>query len=89
MRISISSDRSVGDRPAAGSSNRMKRGAPDERQRDLELALLAVAQLGDALLLHAGEMHGLDQTERRLHDRLVWRGRSSEKRPRETPQQAR
>ena len=61
-----------------------------ERERDLELALLAVGEFGNALLLHGGQMHGLHQrVGRHASARRSTPGRSGEKRPRETPQQAR
>ena len=59
-----------------------------ERERDLELALLAVAQLRDQAIAHVGEVHRLDEIDRRLHEGIVAGGRSSEKRPRETPRHA-
>ena len=49
----------------------MKRGAPGERERDFQLALLTVGELGDAALLHRGQMHRLDQIVGRLHQRVV------------------
>ena len=42
-----------------------------ERQRDLELALLAVAQFGDKLILHGGEVDGLHEVLGRIHQRVV------------------
>jgi hypothetical protein len=67
----------------------MKRGAPGERERDLQLTLLSVAQLGDELILHGGQVHGLHEVLGDCTSASLRRGRSSEKRPRETPQQAR
>ena len=45
-----------------------------ERERDLELALLAVGQLGDALLLHGGQMDRLHESVGRMHQRVVCAG---------------
>ena len=89
LRISTSSARSLGESPAAGSSNRMKRRGARERKGDLELALFAVAQLRHQSIAYAREMHCLDEIDRRLHERVVAPGRSREKRPRDTPRHAR
>ena len=60
-----------------------------ERERDLELPLLAIGQLADQAVLVAGQMHGLDQLSAACISASSARGRSSEKRFRETPRQAR
>ena len=61
-----------------------------QRQRDLELALLAVAQLADQAIAHvlsgARPRSGFRPT---AAGASPVRGRISEKRPRETPRQAR
>src|SRR5262245_4731755 len=42
-----------------------------ERERDFELALLAVAQFRNTLILHIRQMYRLDESERRLHQSVV------------------
>ena len=45
-----------------------------KRKCDLELALLAMRELGNALILHAREMDGLHEIFGRMHQRIVRTG---------------
>ena len=42
-----------------------------QRQRDLQLTLLAVAELADRAVLDAGQVHGFDQVLGRLHQSVA------------------
>ena len=90
VRISISS-RALGRRQARGGlveQDEARRAG--ERERDLELALLAVGELGDLAVPDRGQMHRLRQVDRpRALSASSAPGRSNENRPRETPRQAR
>ena len=71
MRISISSARSVGERPAAGSSNRMKRGAPASASAISSWRCWPWLSSRDELVLHVGQVHGLHEVLGRLHQPVV------------------
>ena len=90
VRISISSARSERREAGGGLVEQDEARRAGERQRDLELTLLAVAELADQAISTPVQVHGLDQVLGRLQQAVAGAAAGrSEKRPRETPRQAR
>ena len=73
VRISISSAALPGRQAGGGLVEQDEARRAGQRQRDLELALLAVAQLADQLIAHVLQMHGLDQAFGRLQQDVAAR----------------
>ena len=67
------SRRSVGDRPAAGSSNRMKRGAPDSASAISSWRCWPWLSIGDRRLQDVVEMDGVSDRSRLRHRRVLLR----------------